>query len=55
MSDQTYKFYIGIDVSKHKLDIVISNNPNVLQSANNEPGFKELIKQLPNKKHSLIV
>ena len=55
MTDQTYKFYIGIDVSKHKLDIVISNSPNILQFTNNEAGFKELIKQLPSKKHSLIV
>lgn len=55
MSDQTYKFYIGIDISKHKLDVAISNAHNVLQFINNEAGFKELIKQLPNKKHSLIV
>ena len=55
MADQTYKFYIGIDVSKHKLDVAMSNTNNLFQVANNDIGLNELIKQLPNKKHSLIV
>jgi len=55
MTEQTYKFYTGIDVSKYKLDVKISNNNDLLQVANNEIGLKELIKQLPNKKNSLIV
>jgi transposase len=53
MSDQMYKFYIGIDVSKHKLDVAISDD-DCLQVENSEIGFKELIKKLPNKKRTLI-
>jgi len=55
MSDQMYKFHVGIDVSKRKLDVAISNSHHLLQVANEEAGFKELIKKLPNKKHCLIV
>jgi transposase len=55
MAEQMYKFYIGMDVSKHKLDIARSNNPQMLQVTNDEAGLKELIKQLPSKKRSLIV
>jgi transposase len=55
MADQGYKFYIGIDVSKHKLDIAMSNSDNLLQVTNTEAGFKELIKSLPSKTKSLIV
>lgn len=55
MTDNTYKFYVGIDVSKTILDVAISNNNSLLQFSNDETGFKELIKVLPNKKHTLIV
>lgn len=55
MTENSYKFYIGVDVSKHKLDVVLSHETHVLEVSNTELGLKELIKQLPNKKQSLIV
>jgi transposase len=55
MTENTYKHYIGIDVSKNKLDVVISSSDTLLQISNNEEGLKELIKHLPSKKNSLIV
>jgi transposase len=53
MSDHTYKFYVGIDVSKKNLDVAINNG--LFQVENNEAGFKELTKKLANKKHTLVV
>lgn len=50
-----YKFYIGIDVSKSKLDVAINNNNSLLQFSNDQDGLKELIKLLPLKKRSLII
>lgn len=55
MTNISYKYYVGIDVSKANLDIALSNAPSVLRVANNEAGLKELIKTLPGKKHTLIV
>jgi transposase len=55
MTNSTYKFYVGIDVSKNKLDIAISNNGVLLQVSNDQDGLKELIKQLPSKKNCLII
>lgn len=55
MAEQKYKFHIGIDVSKNKLDVAMSHSDSLFQTPNHELGFKELIKSLPNKKHSLIV
>lgn len=55
MSEKTYKFYVGIDVAKSKLDIVISRDDALFEVQNNESGFKELSKKIPSKKHTLIV
>lgn len=55
MTENVYKFYIGIDVSKVKLDVALSNNPSITQFSNDEEGLKELIKTLPSKKRSLII
>lgn len=55
MTNSTYKFYIGIDVSKAKLDIALSNKNSLLQFENNQQGIKDLIKQLPARKSSLII
>jgi transposase len=55
MTNVSYKFYIGIDVSKAKLDVSFSNNNSLLQFPNDENGLKDLIKALPNKKKSLII
>lgn len=55
MTDNAKKFHIGIDVSKSKLDVAISNNPSIVQFSNDPEGLKKLLKVLPAKKHSLIV
>lgn len=55
MTDNVYKFYVGIDVSKAMLDIAVSHNEGLLQFSNDEDGLKELIKILPTKKRTLIV
>jgi|688.fasta_scaffold416939_1 transposase len=54
MPKKTFKFYIGIDVSKSHLDVAISDEV-VYHVANNEAGWEEIIKVLPAKKKSLIV
>jgi transposase len=54
MTENRYKFYIGIDVSKATLDVAISDHQTFTFS-NNENGLKELIQMRLNKKHSLIV
>jgi transposase len=55
MKKTTYKFYIGIDVSKVNLDIAMSKNDSLLQFTNNQDGLKKLIKELPPKKTTLII
>lgn len=55
MTKIAYKFYIGVDISKAKLDVALSNNNSLLQVSNDQSGLKELIKQLPTKKRTLIV
>lgn len=55
MTEKAYKNYIGIDVSKHKLDVALSSIDTPLLISNNEDGLKELIKHLPSKKNSLII
>ena len=55
MTKNAYKFYIGVDISKAKLDVALGNNNSLLQVSNDQQGLKELIKQLPAKKRSLII
>jgi transposase len=55
MANNSYKFYIGIDVSKAKLDIALSNHSSLLQATNDQSGLKDLIKKLPSKKSCLII
>lgn len=55
MSEKNYKFYVGIDVAKAKLDVIMSHQDELVQLSNDESGLDTLIKQLPNKKHTLIV
>src|SRR5579863_1103969 len=55
MANNVFKFHIGIDVSKTNLDVSISSKSTFFQVSNNEAGLKELIKNIPNKKRSLIV
>ena len=55
MTDQIYKFYVGIDVSKAKLDVALDNEAKSLEFANTPEGFQSLLSILPPKKKSLIV
>lgn len=55
MANNSYKFYVGIDVSKAKLDVMMSNNDSLLQITNDQDGLKNLIKKIPAKRRSLIV
>lgn len=55
MSENTYKFHVGIDVSKAVLDVAVSTSQSHLKFSNNEDGLKGLIKVLPPKKNSLVV
>ncbi len=55
MTKPAYKYYVGIDVAKNKLDVVLSVNNDLLQFSNDLDGFKGLIKKLPSKKNTLIV
>lgn len=55
MTKNPYKFYVGIDVAKMKLDVAQSKNNELFQATNDENGFKELVKKLPSKKVTLIV
>lgn len=55
MTKNLYKFYVGIDVAKLKLDVAMSHHDNLFQIGNNEGGFRELVKKLPNKNRTLIV
>jgi len=54
MTEKIYKFHVGIDVSKNKLDVVTSHGK-LAQVTNDELGLKDLIKQLPRKKCTLVV
>lgn len=56
MTNLSYKFYVGIDVSKAKLDVVMNTKTPVLQVTNDVEGLKSLVKQLPApRKKTLIV
>lgn len=55
MTNSVYKYHVGIDVSKAKLDVAISKPTSNLVFGNKEEDFKELIKVLPAKKQTLII
>jgi transposase len=55
MTNSKYKFYIGIDISKSKLDVAANDDESISQFSNDEQGVKDLIKALPSKKKTLIV
>ena len=54
MTNISYAFNIGIDISKKKLDISFSDNETVSYD-NNLSGFKQLSKQISNKKSTRVV
>lgn len=55
MTKKTFKFHIGIDVSKKTLDLASSNNATVFHLENNANGWDTVIEQIPSKKNSLVV
>lgn len=55
MTEKVYKNHIGIDVSKAKLDIALSEKGTVISCCNNEKAIKELFNQLPSSSSTLIV
>jgi len=55
MTERKYKFYIGIDVSKHKLDVAMSHRKGGIEIAYDEPGLNQLVSKLPCKVDTLIV
>lgn len=55
MTKKSYKVYVGIDVSKAKLDVSISEHSSLLQFSNDEIGLKALTQLLPSKKNSLVI
>jgi transposase len=55
MTKKCFKFHIGIDISKHKLDVATSRDSTVYTLKNDEAGWQAIIKLIPSKKCSLIV
>jgi transposase len=55
MTDKSYKFYVGIDISKAFLDVSLDGSNQLFQYSNDETGLKNLIKVLPANKDCLIV
>jgi transposase len=56
MTKNLYKFYIGVDVSKAKLDVVMSHPDNAfLQFANTPEGLANFVKKLPQTEETLLV
>lgn len=54
MTKITYKFNIGIDVSKQKLDVSF-NDQETAEFDNNPKGFKRLLKHIKNKQTARVV
>lgn len=55
MSEKGYEYYIGIDVSKAKLDISLDERGKVKTCANQEEALLEFIKEFPPAEKSLII
>lgn len=55
MTENTYKHYIGIDVSKSKLDVCVRTTGKLYEFENNNKGHEALKELLDNYKSSLIV
>lgn len=56
---KNYLFYVGIDVSKLKLDVVILNSQSITQTdhfivENNQKGIKSIVNYLEKKKINLV-
>src|SRR6185312_1208892 len=55
MNKKVYKFYVGIDVSKAKLDVALQEENPVLAFSNDEEGIKQLALILPAPSKTLVV
>lgn len=55
MPKKSYKAYVGIDVSKAKLDIALTEKDKIISCSNEEEAIKGLIKQLPSPEGCLVV
>jgi transposase len=55
MTKNNYKYYVGIDVSKSKLDIALSETGKIITCCNKEQDIKELINQFPTAEDSLVI
>ena len=55
MEHKTYKIYIGIDVSKAKLDIKYDNDSSVISIDNNKKSFKRLNSYIGKDKQQVLV
>lgn len=55
MTNEQTEIFVGIDVSKKRLDIGIHGQTEVIQENNDEPGIGQVVKQLGQLRPSLIV
>lgn len=54
MTNKTYSFNVGVDISKQKLDVSFSDQKTA-SFENNFAGFKQLLKELKNKSQTRVV
>ncbi|MEE8057126.1 MAG: hypothetical protein V3T17_04735 [Pseudomonadales bacterium] len=55
MKQKKYDCYMGVDVSKKKLDICIDCGKKVLQINNDERSYKQVLKYLPKDRSRCLV
>lgn len=55
MTQATYKYYLGIDVSKAKLDIALNEKAKIICCNNTELAIDEIISELPPAQESLVI
>lgn len=55
MTKKSYKYYVGIDVSKAKIDIAFSEQNKIICCNNKEVEIKEFINQFPSPQESLVI
>lgn len=55
MNKKSYKFYVGIDVSKHILDVTLDEKGQNHQFTQDDSGMKKLYKILPSNQKCLII
>lgn len=55
MTEKVYEHHVGIDVSKAKLDIALSEKGKIIICCNNAQAIEELVNQLPTPSSTLII